>query len=323
MGTTPARLGDLRRRGKLHTFKDPGGEDSEHGPIEVTVYVRKLRQFEVEKVQGAAEAERAKTLARYRDPEGDDRQVVVQRVWDLVDKATLDPSDEESKKLPIVALLATYEVGEKAKAIEAEHEGADGSEWAKDGYLQSLREAWLGDADREGLKFVYAIVGDKPIEEWSEDALAGDFTEEIVADARRVFDEFKRFNDEVDQLLQDEMTEARDSLEGLAFEALFDRAVAKMVEEEGQIAWMRGLRYGELLHAVRDAKDHGARYFRDLNEIVELDPDIRAELMAVIGSMEIGTDEGKDSPLTPASSQRSSLPDAGVASDPSSTSSAA
>lgn len=286
MGKREARLSDLFRRGTKHTFTDPDGGMS------VTVYVRKLRDHEMDKVYAAASAARARELARYRDPDGDYMADVTQQVYELGD----DPG-------PLAAFLAGHQVSGRVEAIEAEIAGAEDSEWAKDDYLNGLREAWFGSDETRPLREVYAIV--ESVEDWRNEADDEDLTEELVDEARRVYAEFNRFNTQVQERAAAELEAAKAYFEADPIERLRDLVAKQFIDDAGRIAWTRGYRLARILHSVRRDDDHSKKYFHHIDEVEDLDPSIRAELVAVYDLISTAGTVGKDSPLPPSSLERS------------------
>ncbi len=296
------RASDLFRRGTSHTMEDP-----DVGAV--TVYVRKLRPFEFEKCHLAAGAAQARVLAVYRDTDSDEAVLLKQQIIEMGD----DPG-------PLAVILATDEVNQRLREIEAELAGE--KQWEKDGYREGLITAWVGSEEGpRPLKEIFAFVGEEG-DEWREDTeLALDPAD--VIEARRVFSEMKRFNEEFTARASDELESKKAYYESIDLEHLRGLMFDLMVKDQAMVAWTKMFEWARMFHATRQKDNHDKPYFANPQALEDLDEELRAGLKATIDFLAIDPLAGKDSPPPPSSSQRSDSPDAQGESGSSSNASAA
>lgn len=247
----------------------------------VKVYLRKLTQLEHEAAMRKASAAKAQVLLIRNNPEDEEWLSVYAEI------------DELGERANIVEFLIAEDLAqvEQSRATELEFE----EEWAKDGYAQGLRDAWEGDEETPGLKDRYIDDEDDP-------------------EAKKVFDELKRFSDIVDKSVQAEAVRLRADLEGVDEEELRRRAVARYLDMRAGMAWVREFHRSQVLFATRDPEDHDKYYFvnqmgkPNRAEIDKLAPETLGALSRGYDELEVDPTEGKDSPPPPDSSPSSEEP---------------
>lgn len=277
--TKSKTLADLYKRGKTVTIPDPEEPDSP-----VTVYLRKLNDVEMETCFRKANAAKAIVMAGKADPDSEQWLAMSEDVKTLF----LDDRD-----LYVEYLLVSH-MAERDPVIEAEvhgevisHENPDGSideqqtEWAKDDYLQGLRDAW-----RDGLQARHA-------------------TDETDPAAVHVLAEITRFNNQVRERLETEHHLMVDSLSDTSTEELRDRVIAQFLETKAATAWAEELRRWQMFFYARDPVNQRKPHFADREMVDEVDEAVRMQLVAEYEQLAVDITEGKGSPATPASSPQS------------------
>lgn len=233
------------------------------------VYIQKLNPVEREKVNRRANSERAKVLALRRYPDSDEYQ----EIWVAAEE--LDRDGMES-------LVVAEAMVRRRAAIEAQIAFSD--EWSKDGYLDGLRDSW-----EDGLKFEFAKNPDHE-------------------EASRVFNELKRFAEEVDtQIAAAEEAERKD-LAGKSDETLRDECLKLLLNARADQQWLRGYRLEELYLSVRDPQDHNKLYFESIDEVDSLMAEIKTLLLTEVRNLTVEPSEGKDSEGEESSSPSSEQP---------------
>jgi hypothetical protein len=188
--------------------------------------------------------------------------------------------------------LITDELGEFAQSVEAELAAEE--EWAHDGYLQGLRDAWNGTNEEPGLK------------EKDED------------DPERVqcFAELKRFSDRMEPSIEGERQRLIADRKTTPIEELRRDAVAAFIERRAGSVWLAEFRTCEIAYGVRDIKDHDRYYFGakgketeevDFTRVRRLPPELFNQLSSAYGELVVPPQEGKGSPEAHSSSQPSGL----------------
>lgn len=275
------RLEDLYHLGEVVTIT---GVDPESGePVEAKVRVRKLTKPDHEIVLRRAGGARATLLAAAKDRDSDLYRLAWGDVHDLDRDALLDLVLAETER-------------EERRSVTARLEMEDGSEWAKDGYLQGLMDAW-----RDGLAERYAA---DPSDE----------------EAARVFAELKRFTDTVGRHLDEWRREQTLVWESTGDDALRDRAAEVLVAGRADRAWQDEYERSTVWRACRKTDAPLALYFETRDEVDLLEawaPDAYALLLATIERITVGVDEGKDLPPTQGSSTSPEQPEPAADSTPS------
>ncbi len=248
------KLTDLYVRGKELTFDDGApGED----PIKV--WLQKLNPVQQEQAQKRAEAARAKVLSIVHLPEeAAEKQIFYDEV------ASSNPSKED-----LITILIATDLAQCAESAEAEVAARD--EWLEDGYLQGLQEAWENGA-REDM-----------------------FREETPEydEARRVFDELKKFNEQVEEILQQDERRLRKDYEGAKESSLVKKVVERRIRTHADRAWITEFRKCELWMAVRDFENRSELMFENRAEVDDLSLEVLSTLITEYQNLVVPPTEGK------------------------------
>lgn len=285
---TKRRLEDLYVRGDFLTLDD--GKDEP-----VTVWVGKLNPIDTEKAVRKASAARARVKASRHDRDGDE----FAELWEEV--LAFETEDQ----------LVEYLVVEPQMAVEQRVEAqlATEEEWAHDGYLQGLRDAWEG-----GLKEVY--IADPDSDEGAE--------------AKRVLGELQRFADEAALKGADEIRDLRDAFEAKDLATLREEALERVIQYRGSQAWLDEFHRCEVFYGTYNAvpntarpgefsADLSARYWRRREDFDRCQGPVLTALFEKYAEISVDVMEGKGSEGTPTSSDSSgspSEPATGVSSGP-------
>ena len=253
------RLSDLMQVGKEVVFGDDQGTDT------VTVFLRKLTPIDLQAAIKHANAARSRARTRYLDPESDDYQSALTSAQTMGRENALD-------------FLVSINAGELVEKHESRVTHED--EWAKDSYLEGLRDSWV---DLESVYF-----------ELEED-------DPERAEANKVFAELKRFSDQVESSLQDELDDIRDVFEGRDDNWLFEEAAKKSMDSDCEQAWLTAYREAEIFYGVREPKDHNKRYFRDFDEVRNLSAPMFTRILEEYHALNVDPVEGKGSEEPPSS----------------------
>lgn len=274
------RLTDLYVRGDVITFDDG------NGPVEA--YIRKINPLDEENISRRSMAAKARFTRACDDEEGDEFLAQYATVRRIGERDTL------------VMFVCGQDIRRASQRCEAQ--AAEMEEWAKDGYLQSLRDAWRGDEDNPGLQQRYHTEPDDP-------------------EASRVLDELKRFqaqaNDMFDQARQEIIDGWADAtMEDIWMEAtrallrteantveMKERAVQSIFYGTWQFDWIETT--GEDGEVTRVPKWKDKRYFGNLDEVRSLDESVFSEISVALELLNVSPIEGKGSPAAPASSTSS------------------
>lgn len=278
----------------------------------ITLWVAKLSDLEMTTAMKKAARAQAVVMASRKDHDSEEWQTT---------HALMAALDRETW----IETLVDAEMRDRRELIEARVAGetivdSDGdeqpNEWAKDGYLEGLRDAWL-----DGLNATYAADPGDP-------------------DALQVLREIERFNDLVDgELVYDREVEVA-ILEGLTDETLLERVTDLMTETEGQAAWGDEYRLWCIALSARDCdgphpkvpgrclckgsrRKHTELHFKDgYDEVAVTDGRVRTAIYAAFNAVMVDVREGKgsranrtslqqfDSPGAEATSTSSGLADA-------------
>lgn len=252
-------LRDLYVRGKLVTISDspednPEVEGETVDENAVQVYVKKLNMHETEQALRAANMVRAATIAASKDPE---HTVYKSVLADVLDMPVEDMKD----------FLISLPLAEKRESVEAEI--AANPEWEEDNVLQGLTDAW-----REGLHDKFVKDAEDP-------------------EAKPVYEQLKRYSDEVEAVLEREAVALRRDLDDLSEEELRKRTTEQMLKNKADMDWSDAYRKSELLHAVRDPEDHTKKYFEGLSDLDELEKLTMLRLLAEYRGVTVDPKEGK------------------------------
>lgn len=233
----------------------------------VVVWLQKLNPMDQEKALRRANAARAQVLMARRNRSCEEWQ-----------EAYSDMEDLGSREALIEYIIAD----DLAKAREsAEAELAFSEEWAKDDYLQGLQDAW-NDPEKP-LSDEYAMDPEHP-------------------EAKRVFLEMKRFEEQVQAKIQPELDRLTKDYAALEDEDLHDRATDRMMEMKAGLAWLKEYRTCEIWLATRDPESHRQYYFGGREMVDVLAGEVFERLSSEYQKLIVGAAEGKDSRSTPSSS---------------------
>ncbi len=265
-----ARLEDLYVTGKEETFVD--------GQRSVTVWIQPINTPEHEVAVRKASARRATTLMLRHDDTSEGYLEVRDQVEMLGDGYVIEylVADESYKC-------------EAAAAAEEEAE----EEWSKDGYLQSLKDAWEPGDEEVGLKDVYALGASDPDH--------GD----RYPEAERVLDEMKRFNAAVADRLIPIVEQIR---QGLASEdpvELRSRCTKRFIEAAGNAVWKEEYERCEVWLGTRCSDAHNERYYAERSAIDRLPDEVYARLRHAHDNIAVDVVTGKGSQQAPSSSPSS------------------
>jgi hypothetical protein len=271
--TVTRRLGDLYKLGAKVDFED------QEGPV--SVWVSKLSPLQKGKIERRAGAAKARYMHLADDVESDEYLSTYAAIRDL---------DVEQ----ILPLLIAEDFERAKLRIEAQVSAED--QWAEENYLQSLRDAWLGDDENRALMHVYGEEPDDP-------------------EAKRVFTEMQRYLDQV----RDELTAERDSLlaawADVPEEEAWTKGTEHMLKRQMLEAYASEYNLQAVFEAVHELEikevdgeeefSGGKRYFAHVDEVRELDETVFVQLAVAVSLMEVGDVEGKGLLARPASSDSS------------------
>lgn len=267
---TQARLSDLYRRGAEVTVSD------DEAGLEVTVWMSKLNPVEAKDAGRKAAAARARTLLFARDPESDSYMEALGEVMDMSDEHLIDT-------------IIAPDVFKKEAATREEL--AAGDEWAKDDYLIGLMDSW-----REEYMEIWVKDADP---DWDEATLAD--WEEKKAEALRIRAELTRFEDLVRESVNGETEALRRANSSRGREDLEKGVLARLFENKSNEEWLNTYNRWQVYYATRENENRSKRYFQNVQEVIELEPDVYIPLLRSYRALEVEPFEGKSLQETPAS----------------------
>jgi hypothetical protein len=267
------RLDDLYVLGRPYTLDDLSGGE----PVEV--WLQKLDPLDADKTLRKANAAKARLLMTRADEDSDE--------WLEMYADVASFSDDSLREYLIQEDLAEFADSREAE-LSAE------PEWADEGYLQGLRDAWNGTRDEPGLRE----------------------REEGDTERDKCLAELKRFTEAVNEHLDSERQNLLSDLADKPIEDLRKRAVKRFIEVRASAVWMTEFRTCEIAYGVRDASNHSRYYFGakgketeevDIVRVRRLPPEVFSALGEAYAELVVPPQEGKDSPAAPSSSQPSGL----------------
>lgn len=232
----------------------------------ITVYLRKLTPIDLQSQVKHANAARSRAQARFRDDDSDDYLSVYANTEAMGREAAIE-------------FLLAASMGELVEKYEAQV--AEEDEWKKDGYLEGLRDSW-----KDGLEEIY----------FSHDE--GDPERE---EAERIFAEQKRYVEQVEKLVNADLDEQREILEGRESEWLFTEATKKSLDSEAEQAWYSAFNEAMIYFGVRQDKDHNKRYFESYEEVRNLSTPMVNRILEEFHGLNVDPVEGKGSAEAPTS----------------------
>lgn len=229
----------------------------------ISVYIRKLQPFEVEKAVGRAQAKRAVILSVIKGPHDTDEYIeLVNQLDELV-------SDREE----LIKLAASDERLQAYRS--AESEVAHLEKWAKDDYLIGLQEAW-------------SELKDEPFH---------DEGHERHEDANKVFMAMKEYQAEVDEMATKSEARILREFAQKSDAELEELSVRKIVDLKADTAWLNEFKLSSLWLSVKKgpkSPDRETRYFESRSDLDYLAPFVLEKLLNIYDSLSISQDEGKD-----------------------------
>lgn len=256
------KLTDLYKVGKEILINDDSGEEP------IRVYLRKLSPLDQEKALKRANAARAALLAKRNVEDSEEFQSR---------SADVQQFSREDK----IGALIGEELGKIRQLRESELEHEEEGEWAKDGYLQGLKDSW-----DETMSQRYAEDPEDP-------------------EAKGVFEELKRFNEAVNKIMESEEHFLRVDHESTPDSVLDLQMTKKLLELEADGLWLREFRRAEVWLSVRNPEDIKQPYFESREEVDELDPKVFLRLTQEYQALLVDPGTGKDSEAQPPSSDSS------------------
>lgn len=199
-----------------------------HDPV--TVFFRKINSPQQQKAVRKANAARIRLMQVMNRPDTDDEKMsIVGEVEELA---------REDKIVYLTELqVATYRP-------KIEQELSEEKEWAEEGYLQSLIDAF----DDEALL----------------DYMKGD--EERSVETQELFDQMKRFTDAVDGKLEIKRGNSTKHFEAMSDDQLTMAVTKSYLEREAGIAWLRVFRDHQILFGVENLET-GEKIYSSIGDI--------------------------------------------------------
>lgn len=229
----------------------------------VVVWLQKLNDIDQQSVFRKASAARATQLTYRNNKESDEYKSVYGEVVDFANRETL------------IELVIREDLALRRMSVEAELSAED--EWNEDQYLQGLYDGW-----NDGLKDEYARDKEDP-------------------EAKRVFDELKRYTEAVDKIMDGERLAMIKDYENADETNLLEKVVEHFIKQAAGSAFMAEYEAYELFYAVRQPEDHKKKYFESRDEIDSISPEIKTQLLSAYQELVVEPTEGKDSEETPVS----------------------
>ena len=224
---------------------------------EIVVWMQKLNPVQREQAFAKSNSARAKvlTVKGLADDDPDKAQYIVQANAFSQDKDT------------VIDMLAAEEVTRAEQACEAEV--SEQEEWTKDEYLTGLQDSW-------------------------EDGIKDRFLDKDDKEAQRVFLELKRFADQVEKATIPHKKSIR---KGYAHKTDFElgkELVNKLIDSEGDMAWITEYRRCQVWLATREPTDHRKLYFVDRKEVDDLQAEVLINLIQEYANLEVEPQVGKE-----------------------------
>jgi hypothetical protein len=254
------KLGDLYVKGTEVIFDD-GEIDEETGqPFPpIAVWLQKLNPVQQDQAATRASAERARVLAIARLPEDHPEKRVF---YDEL--AALAPTTND-----MIEQLIAEDISKAVQSAEAEVAARE--EWDEDGYLAGLQEAWELGARLE----------------------MHDPEHENHAEARRVYDELKKYADQVEEIVESERKRLQRDFAGKSDETLQKRCVDKLIRTHADRRWLMEYRKSELWLATRQPESKRDLYFESRADVDDLSIEVFAQLINEYSNLLVPPTEGK------------------------------
>lgn len=235
-------------------------DDSDEDPIEI--YISKLNDLEQKQALEKAGGNRARHLAMLHNKNDEGRNFYVEQL------TAFEATSPES----LISLIIQPKFLEEEASVEKRIAAED--EWTQNGYLESLNEAWLS-----GMEEQYKKDPEDP-------------------DAKRIFDELKRYTEQVEEELQSIRSDMIKSYENRPYEELLEKAVDHLIEIDSSTVWLDSYNRWLVFFATREVEDHTVRYFESKEEVDRLDKKILDTILDHLNQITVEISEGKDSGAT-------------------------
>jgi len=262
----------LEQRRRLTDLYARGEEVALDDKGEIVVWVRKMTPADAEVAYLKSSAKRSSVLAMAKQETPSDLYEMMKGEVALLTKESM------------VIWLSTNELSDQTALIESRVAGEE--EWSEDRYLESLRERFLDDDFQAKLE-----------ENPEEDEVA------------RVVGELTRFQDQVQEALNDFAHESEAALNMESEEDLRERVLENMLETQANAAWLAEFARCQVWRCTYDNEDHSSPIWPQRKDVDEVQGELLAKITAVIDRIHVSDAEGKDSEQTPTSSQPSESPD--------------
>jgi hypothetical protein len=154
--------------------------------------------------------------------------------------------------------------------ISARERIAAEEEWSKDEYLVGLQKAWNDELYLRWLQ--------NPEDE----------------EAIRVFEELKRYTDQVTEEAKADKNELIYEIQDLSLDALKRKAMNSLIEEHSDNALINEFRKFQLYYAVRNNDDRSQKYFDSADQIKFLPDTVLNKIQNVFNDLSVDGFEGKE-----------------------------
>jgi hypothetical protein len=242
--------------GKEVEFDDGAVDDNGNAEPPVKVWVQKLNPIDHSNAMKQANAARARILAMRKGSDDPEYMSLVSDVDDI-------PERED---------LIQYAIAEQLYKAEmsAESELAESDEWSKDGYLEGLRDAWIGGLESKMVEFP-----DDP---------------EVI----KVRSELEKFRSSIDERMVEVKEDLMVQHEIYTDDELRQKVLTRMIDIQADMEWMKELRRCQVFYSCREPENHKVRYFSNLDEVDELPNEVFGVLLQAYEELEVPVSEGKD-----------------------------
>ena len=250
------RLGDLYVRGKEFEVDDGTGDP-------VVVWIQKLNEIERDATLRRASAVKARYML---ECEQEETELFV---------ATLASVREFLERDAMVNVIISEEVAKAQQRLEAQmiHD-EDG--WGKENRITELIELWTGTDDVPGLAAAYAEDENDP-------------------EALRVKGEVEAFEADLKRKVEEEQQRLIGDLDDTPDNELARVAAREVLKRRADDEFMREWHRQQIFYAVREPDDRHKRYFGTLQEVDDLDDQVRDLLERQCNLLFVEANEGKDS----------------------------
>lgn len=248
------RLSDLYTKGTTVVFEDPEEEGND-----IAIWVQLLVPFEITQcAEKAAAAQAVWSLLKFKDT-GDEKRLAV--------LARADYDEMLTQRADMIDFLIAGEVLKAEASCEAELAAEE--EWAKDSYLDGLRESWF-------------------------DKYKMEHHTEPTPESEKVWAELNRFSERVDEMMEKRKASLRREYAKKSNETLREEVVDKLITQQGNATWLQEYTLWEVFFSCRDPENHRQKYFQDIEEVRLLADQPLSRLVSAINELNIEPQEVKD-----------------------------